>query len=120
MSMIRRFQDLQEQCVISPARECRGKLSHLIRSATQRDAIALVIVLFLFSISGLAQAPAAASTPGYLDPLPQDTGDAGLKLQLRKLQTTGRLMMVVAHPDDEDGATLTLEARGKGVQALLM
>ena len=59
------------------------------------------------------------ATP-YLDPLPQDTGLAGLKQQLRKLQTTGRLMMVVAHPDDEDGGTLTLEARGKGVQTLLL
>src|SRR5207302_8246389 len=37
-----------------------------------------------------------------------------------RLQTTGRLMQVVAHPDDEDGGMLTLEARGKGVQTLLM
>jgi len=29
-------------------------------------------------------------------------------------------MMVVAHPDDEDGGLLTYEARGRGVQALLM
>ena len=29
-------------------------------------------------------------------------------------------MQVVAHPDDEDGGMLTLEARGKGVDALLM
>src|SRR6185312_11801141 len=57
---------------------------------------------------------------GFLDPLPQDTGATGLKLELRKLQTTGRLMMVVAHPDDEDGGLLTYEARGKGVQTLLM
>src|SRR5271167_658346 len=56
----------------------------------------------------------------YYDPLPQDTGEAGLKLTLRKLATTGRLMQVVAHPDDEDGGLLTLEARGKGVQTLLM
>ena len=28
--------------------------------------------------------------------------------------------MVVAHPDDEDGGLLTLQARGKGVQTLLM
>ena len=56
----------------------------------------------------------------YYDPLPQDTGAAGLKLMLRKLQTTGRLMQVDAHPDDEDGGMLTLEARGKGVQTLLM
>jgi LmbE family N-acetylglucosaminyl deacetylase len=66
----------------------------------------------------LAQAPATSSS--YYDPLPQDTGASGLKLELRKLQTTGRLMMVVAHPDDEDGGLLTREARGKGVQTLLM
>ena len=29
-------------------------------------------------------------------------------------------MQVVAHPDDEDGGMLTLEARGKGVDTLLM
>ena len=39
---------------------------------------------------------------------------------LRRLQTTGRLMQVTAHPDDEDGGMLTLEARGKGVSTLLM
>ncbi|MGB8976149.1 MAG: PIG-L family deacetylase [Terriglobales bacterium] len=56
----------------------------------------------------------------YYEPLPQETGAAGLKLELRKLATTGRLMQVVAHPDDEDGGMLTLEARGKGVETLLM
>jgi LmbE family N-acetylglucosaminyl deacetylase len=56
----------------------------------------------------------------YYEPLPQETGEAGLKLKLRKLGTTGRLMQVVAHPDDEDGGMLTLEARGKGVDTLLM
>src|SRR6266513_540244 len=30
------------------------------------------------------------------------------------------MMMVVAHPDDEDGGLLTLEARGKCVQTLLL
>jgi LmbE family N-acetylglucosaminyl deacetylase len=66
--------------------------------------------------------PAAASDNphSYLDPLPQDTGTSGLKQELRRLQDIGRLMMVTAHPDDEDGGLLTLEARGKGVHALLM
>src|ERR1700756_285045 len=74
----------------------------------------------------LAQAPAAQPAPkspdiqSYLDPLPQDTGTPGLKQEIRRLQNTGRLMMVTAHPDDEDGGVLTLEARGKGVHALLM
>ncbi len=56
----------------------------------------------------------------YYEPLPQETGAAGLKLMLRRLQTTARLMQVTAHPDDEDGGMLTLEARGKGVSTLLM
>lgn len=56
----------------------------------------------------------------YYDPLPQDSGAAGLNLMLRRLQTTARLMQVTAHPDDEDGGMLTLEARGKGVSTLLM
>jgi len=56
----------------------------------------------------------------YYDPLPQETGAAGLTLMLRRLQTAGRLMQTTAHPDDEDGGMLTLEARGKGVSTLLM
>jgi LmbE family N-acetylglucosaminyl deacetylase len=52
--------------------------------------------------------------------LPQDQGAAGLRLELLRLGTTARLMQVVAHPDDEDGGMLTLEARGRGVSTLLM
>jgi LmbE family N-acetylglucosaminyl deacetylase len=52
--------------------------------------------------------------------IPQDQGIAGLRLELSRLGTTGRLMQVVAHPDDEDGGMLTLQARGHGVSTLLM
>jgi len=45
---------------------------------------------------------------------------AGLRLELLRLGTTARLMQVVAHPDDEDGGMLTLEARGRGVSTMLM
>src|SRR5438270_10786822 len=96
----------------------------------QRITVLKIVAVFLLLLSAsLAQNPApasapsattTASAPGYLDALPQDTGKAGLKQELRKLQTTGRLMMVVAHPDDEDGGLLTLESRGKGVQTLLL
>ena len=97
----------------------------------QRITVVKTVAVFLLLLSALlaqnpappASAPAAtttASAPGYLDPLPQDAGKAGLKQELRKLQTTGRLMMVVAHPDDEDGGLLTLESRGRGVQTLLL
>ncbi len=67
----------------------------------------------------------AADPPGLLyqgvpAELPQDQGVAGLRLELLRLSTTARLMQVVAHPDDEDGGMLTLEARGRGVSTLLM
>ncbi|MGA8313549.1 MAG: PIG-L family deacetylase, partial [Terriglobales bacterium] len=65
-----------------------------------------------------AQAPAAQPSP--IDPLPPDTGVAGLKQMLVRLQTTARLMQTTAHPDDEDGGMLTLESRGHGVTTLLM
>jgi LmbE family N-acetylglucosaminyl deacetylase len=55
-----------------------------------------------------------------VDPLPQDTGTAGLKEMLLRLHTTARLLHTTAHPDDEDGGMLTLESRGKGVTTELL
>jgi len=43
-----------------------------------------------------------------------------LRLMLRRLGTTARLLQTVAHPDDEDGGMLTLESRGRGASVLLM
>ncbi len=92
-----------------------------------RLAIAMMLVV-LAAICAAAQ-PAEKTAPNqspnesvdrYYEPLPRETGAAGLKLMLRRLHTTGRLMQIDAHPDDEDGGMLTLEARGKGVSTLLM
>src|SRR5271165_986338 len=91
----------------------------------RRVIVFLLALLFALQPIGLAAPEKAAgkaesTTDSYYEPLPQETGAAGLKLMLRRLQTTGRLMQVDAHPDDEDGGMLTLEARGKGVETLLM
>jgi LmbE family N-acetylglucosaminyl deacetylase len=77
------------------------------------------------SNSGPASSDPAFDPPGLLyqgvpAELPQDQGMAGLRLELLRLSTTARLMQAVAHPDDEDGGMLTLEARGRGVSTLLM
>ena len=53
-------------------------------------------------------------------PLPIDTGKTGLQLMLRKLKTTARLMHIVAHPDDEDGAMMAWQSRGKGAEVMLL
>jgi LmbE family N-acetylglucosaminyl deacetylase len=73
----------------------------------------------------LSNLDALADPPGLLNQgvpakIAQDEGAAGLRLELLRLGTTARLMQVVAHPDDEDGGMLTLEARGRGVSTLLM
>jgi LmbE family N-acetylglucosaminyl deacetylase len=52
-------------------------------------------------------------------PLPEDLGALHLAQLLTKLKTTARIMQVVAHPDDEDGGMLTLEARGNGATVML-
>jgi len=94
--------------------------------ACNRVAIAMLLVGLAASTASIAAAQTAETAPAnhkvdhYYELLPPETGTAGLKLMLRRLQTTGRLMQVDAHPDDEDGGMLTLEARGKGVSTLLM
>jgi LmbE family N-acetylglucosaminyl deacetylase len=53
-------------------------------------------------------------------PLPIDRGADGLAQTLNKLRTWGSLMMIVAHPDDEDGGMLAYESRGAGIRTTLV
>ena len=53
-------------------------------------------------------------------PLQIDRGAVGLWQSLLKLHTRASLLMVVAHPDDEDGGMLTLESRGQGARAMML
>ncbi|HEX4426408.1 MAG TPA: PIG-L family deacetylase, partial [Terriglobales bacterium] len=80
--------------------------------------ILLLTTLFLVFCNVESWAQASQASP--VDPLPQDTGTAGFTQDLRKLQTTARLLQIDAHPDDEDGGMLTLEARGKGASVTLL
>ena len=71
-----------------------------------------------------AQAPDPASVSmreasSIALPLPEDRGQNAVEQALRKLNTTASVMMIVAHPDDEDGALLTYLSRGLGVRATL-
>ena len=50
-------------------------------------------------------------------PIAANQGAAALQQNLVKLRTRASLMMIVAHPDDEDGGMLTYETRGQGVHA---
>jgi len=66
-----------------------------------------------------AQELPAAEPSSIALPLAEDRGAAALEQVLKRLGTTASLMMIVAHPDDEDGALLTYLSRGLGVRATL-
>src|ERR1035441_10139299 len=46
-------------------------------------------------------------------------GAASLTRWLHALKTRASLILITAHPDDEDGGMLALETRGAGVRATL-
>lgn len=88
-------------------------------------AIGLSTALVLFGSAALcAQSPdPAAIAPheaGSMPlPLGEDRGAAALEESLRRLNTTASVMMIVAHPDDEDGPLLTYLSRVQGVRTIL-
>lgn len=53
-------------------------------------------------------------------PIPPDTGAAATWQALKRLHTRASMLMIVAHPDDEDGATLAYESRGIGARVSLL
>ncbi|HKD47405.1 MAG TPA: PIG-L family deacetylase [Rhizomicrobium sp.] len=79
-------------------------------------AIGLILLL------GFEDQGSAAPSAYTVDAQPNllDRGAAQIWKLLKKLHTRASLLMIVAHPDDEDGATLTYESRGLGVRTGLM
>ncbi len=64
---------------------------------------------------------AAAVVPGLPPGGVPGQGNAGALWQnLLKLKSRASLLMIVAHPDDEDSGMLTYEVRGQGVRAGMM
>src|ERR1035437_1086229 len=53
-------------------------------------------------------------------PVDADRGAAGLTRWLHALKTRASLILITAHPDDEDGGMLALETRGAGARAALL
>src|SRR5271156_3867434 len=78
--------------------------------------------LLLAAAPSFAQTPTATTIAATTDyqPLRVDRGASALQQSLRKLATRASLMMIVAHPDDEDGGMLTYESRGQGARVGLL
>ena len=91
-----------------------------------RKFLALLLTISLLPIGTPAQSGKKTDAPSVVitkapPETPEQLAARKLALQemLQRLTTTGRIMQVVAHPDDEDGAMLTLESRVKGNTAML-
>jgi LmbE family N-acetylglucosaminyl deacetylase len=74
-----------------------------------------ISTIFCLALTLIAQDPAPDASA-----LPIDRGAAGLWQALHKLHTRASLMMITAHPDDEDGGMLTYESRGQGARVMLL
>jgi LmbE family N-acetylglucosaminyl deacetylase len=88
---------------------------------------ALAFLALSFSGPLRGQTAVAPVSPATVSPAPADTrpltidrGAARLWQTLRQLRTRASLLMVVAHPDDEDGGMLDYESRGQGARVALM
>jgi len=69
-----------------------------------------------------AQAPCLPQDSAREDawPIAENRGIAGLDVALEQLHTRASMLMVTAHPDDEDGATLAYESRALGARVSLL
>jgi LmbE family N-acetylglucosaminyl deacetylase len=78
--------------------------------------------LTLLLCAGLFAQSASDSIQATPNPqeLAIDRGAAGLWQSLKKLHTRASLIMVTAHPDDEDGGMLAYESRGQGARVALL
>ena len=77
--------------------------------------VTLVLLLLLFAPR--AGVFAVSPSPGTALPPPSAGGIEAIDAALRKLATNKRLLIIAAHPDDEDTALLTLVSRGMGGEA---
>ena len=97
----------------------KRRTGHLSRTAGIAAAAA---ILTAGAFAGLANesAPTAAQIDTNAMPIALDRGAVGLARLLTSLRTRASIMMVTAHPDDEDGGLLALETRGMGARAILL
>jgi len=105
---------------------------HRTLQQTAIIAAAAALVLVTGSVSLCAQQAAPPSPESELAqvplpepaiealPLAEDRGAAELEETLKRLGTTASALVIVAHPDDEDGNLITYLSRGLGVRVTLL
>ena len=82
----------------------------------------LLLSGFAACMCAFSQAPYYSTIRPALEDreIPINQGSAALWQSLKKLHTRASLIMVTAHPDDEDGGMLAYESRGRGTRVALL
>jgi LmbE family N-acetylglucosaminyl deacetylase len=80
------------------------------------------LLCLLVAASAFAQLPYSTSIePSVVDhEISVNRGSPALWQSLKKLHTRASLIMITAHPDDEDGGMLAYESRGQGARVSLL
>jgi LmbE family N-acetylglucosaminyl deacetylase len=79
-----------------------------------------IIALVCLSLSAQAPYRSSIAASDVAIELPANHGAAALWQSLKKLHTRASLIMITAHPDDEDGGMLTYESRRQGARVALL
>jgi len=96
--------------------------------ATTTAFCSVLIPFMISAFTGTSPISAQAPDPSAVSfaeptsialPLPEDRGQNALDQALRRLHTTASVMMIVAHPDDEDGPLFAYLSRGLGARCIL-
>ena len=107
----------------------RERIGGEVKEMTKRNIAGLAKTCALASLLAISLAPQIKSespcrTQGTEREdalaIPENRGSAALTLALQQLHTRASMLMIVAHPDDEDGATLAYESRVVGAQVGLL
>jgi len=93
------------------------KFRFLARTASILSVLLLPLTL---SISSRAASHSDIHPKTFDRDLPLDRGAVGLYQTLKRLQSRASLLMITAHPDDEDGGFLTYQSRGQGTRTSLL
>src|SRR5712671_5357603 len=82
----------------------------------------LLVFGVIACMCAFAQPPYYSSIRPAVDDreIPINQGSAALWQSLKKLHTRASLIMITAHPDDEDGGMLAYESRGRGTRVALL
>jgi LmbE family N-acetylglucosaminyl deacetylase len=82
--------------------------------------VASLILIGMFGDASLSGQDVPKYSYGAARPLEIDRGTSALWQDLQKLKTRASLILIVAHPDDEDGPMLAYESRDCGVDTSLL